>query len=1196
MRHVKRKMAAMLAAVLMLSSVPVTAAGAVPLTGADTAADSSLPAGEDAGVKMTGVKTLSGQMGKDLSVIAERLAEELSAEITGDEMEEWLYRAGEAFLKADLPEGADAADGWELFSPFLEKEVKEYLSGLLEKAKGKYADLEDEEVYQAVWDRLYKDIMDASKSLFEENGGSFMSLLPLEEKRITVNLQGLTPVELTMVPFSRVFDGENMTGVDEIAYVYHYDSYEWSDSYSDDYVIGNYRGNANLSRGISSYSAEWLMIPGGDQLNGTAKRYVVSVEHTNAREWLIPTVYTQDDAGNRTEVTVADYDYDDDYRSDSHLLWIYMPSDQVSSKSRIYLNLNLNSSLYGASAGRSSMKVYEGSYTTAEAAMKGKDITDKLYGNIDMKQKDAGYETSLYSSQGITIVSFDAAGNATGCLPLKFYLGTDGSSTQNYVSTTESMFKRNDSDREYVSCTTWSSEDADGLKTCTHELYDGYAADDRYYLTMSYYPQGNSSSLNSAVTAAYAGQYESIAAAQKAGAADIREQLFGSDYKTAGYEADYSKGVYFSIFVGADGAGQEAYHYCIQTKEGISPKNNGVGVMFTGLVDADGKQVDCYVVKPKDDSYAEGNYPVIMVEAGVDLTKLAPVFSTSIGVNLYAAGSSTQEKSGESYHDFSKGPVHYTTSSESGQNQKNVWLSVKQEEASATAYNLYTNSLDDSESGTRVEGGVIYSRREVILQDADDGHDIFLINMGSNDIPKLSVELASDVLALDEYWTLNGNHDLSAFAGVADTTQYGELANMAKVRLKMKDGITSGEEVNGTLTVKAAGVTIMVLELTGIAGAPVITTDTIPEAVKYVPYGTMIQNSNKYSKTQIKYALDWGTLPAGMELRENGELYGVPKETGSFRFQVKMASQNPNSNSTRVFTLEVRENTDENVDGATDSGYDVTQRIPTVAIGSAGSHDFVSQGILDEFTDVFLDGEKLVKDVDYTAESGSTRLTIRSQTLTRANTEGTHTLGVEFRTSDENLLKKAAQNFSVVSEGTIIDDGNSGNDDSGNHDSGSDGGGNGNSGSGSGSSGDNTIAASAAARAAAITASSTGDDSVILYTVSSGDTLWKIAQKFYGSGSYWQRVFSDNAAVISNPDQIYAGQTLVIYKELTVSSAENRTGNKTYTVESGDTLWKIAQKVYGKGWQWRKIYQANGDVIANPEQIRAGQVLIIPEI
>ena len=100
---------------------------------------------------------------------------------------------------------------------------------------------------------------------------------------------------------------------------------------------------------------------------------------------------------------------------------------------------------------------------------------------------------------------------------------------------------------------------------------------------------------------------------------------------------------------------------------------------------------------------------------------------------------------------------------------------------------------------------MIYSKREVILQNSGDGHDIFLINMGTNTIPKLSVELTSDVLKLDEYWTLNGNHDLSAFAGVADTTQYGELANMAKVRLKVKDGIISGEEVKGTLTIKAAG-------------------------------------------------------------------------------------------------------------------------------------------------------------------------------------------------------------------------------------------------------------------------------------------------------------------------------------------------------------------------------------------------------
>ena len=1186
MKKMKQRVATLLAVALMMSGMPVTAANAVlPVgtDGTDMVTDSGLPDGEGGEVKMAGVKTLSGQIGRDLSVIAERLAEELFAKITKDEIVEIVYRAENAFVEADLDDGTDGADGWKILQPFLEKEVRDYLTSVLEKAKEVYPDLNEEEVYRAVFDSMCGRVMEIIELFLKENDISVMSLLPLEEKEITVNLQGLTPVELTMVPFSKVFAGEDMTGVDEIAYVWRYDSYEWSDSYSDDYMIGKYPGNADLSRGTASDSTEWMMIPGGDQLNGRAKRYVVSVEHTNAREWLVPEVYVQNDAGNRTKVPVDDYDYSD-YHRIMHIMMAEIPEEA-------YLKLNLNSSLYGASADRSSMKVYKGSYTTAEEAVKGTDITDIIYGNIDMGQKNAGYKFRINEMNEITIVSFDADGKATGCLPLSVFVGRHG---KNFVSAGE-MFEKVDSGREYVSYSSSGIRSADSLITMTYELYDGYAADDRYYFTMSYYTL-NGNYDNRLVTAAYEGEYASIAAAQEAGAADIREKLFGTDYAAAGYEADYSNGVHFSVFVDADGDGQKAYHYCIKTKEGISPKSSGVGVTFRGLVDKDGKQVECYVVKPKDDSYAEGNYPVIMVEAGVDLTKLAPEFSTRTGVKLYAAGSGTPETSGESYHDFSKGPVHYTTASENGKNQKNVWLTVKQEQSASATYNLYTNSMEDSESDTRTEGGVIYSKREIILEHIMDKHDIFLINMGSNDIPKLSVELMSDVLALDEYWTLNGNHDLSAFSGVADTTRYGELANMAKVRLKMKDGVTSGEEITGILTVKADGVTIMVLELTGIAGAPVITTDSIPEAVKYVPYGTMIQNSNKYRKTMIKYALDWGTLPEGMELRENGELYGVPKETGTFRFRVKMASQNPNSVDTRNFTLEVKENTDENVDGATDSGYDVTQRIPTVAIGSAGSYDFVSQGILDEFTDVYLDGEKLVKDADYTAESGSTRLTIRSQTLTKANTVGTHTLGVEFRTTDENLLKRAAQNFNVVSEGTVIDKEDPGNGDSGN-DSGSGAeSGDGTSESGGSSYSDNSQAVSAAERAAAITASTTGDDSVILYTVSSGDTLWKIAEKFYGSGNYWQRVFSDNATVISNPDQIYAGQTLVIYSALTVSSAENRTGNKTYTIEAGDTLWKIAQKVYGKGWQWRKIYQANGDVISDPGQIRAGQILIIPEM
>ncbi len=52
---------------------------------------------------------------------------------------------------------------------------------------------------------------------------------------------------------------------------------------------------------------------------------------------------------------------------------------------------------------------------------------------------------------------------------------------------------------------------------------------------------------------------------------------------------------------------------------------------------------------------------------------------------------------------------------------------------------------------------------------------------------------------------------------------------------------------------------------------------------------------------------------------------------------------------------------------------------------------------------------------------------------------------------------------------------------------------------------------------------------------------------------------------------------------------------KTYTVAAGDSLWKIAQHVYGHGNLWQKIYEANKDTIPNPDLIHPGQTLVIPD-
>ena len=51
---------------------------------------------------------------------------------------------------------------------------------------------------------------------------------------------------------------------------------------------------------------------------------------------------------------------------------------------------------------------------------------------------------------------------------------------------------------------------------------------------------------------------------------------------------------------------------------------------------------------------------------------------------------------------------------------------------------------------------------------------------------------------------------------------------------------------------------------------------------------------------------------------------------------------------------------------------------------------------------------------------------------------------------------------------------------------------------------------------------------------------------------------------------------------------------ETYTVAAGDSLSKIAKKVYGDANQWRRIFEANQDQIENPDLIHPGQVLRIP--
>ena len=53
--------------------------------------------------------------------------------------------------------------------------------------------------------------------------------------------------------------------------------------------------------------------------------------------------------------------------------------------------------------------------------------------------------------------------------------------------------------------------------------------------------------------------------------------------------------------------------------------------------------------------------------------------------------------------------------------------------------------------------------------------------------------------------------------------------------------------------------------------------------------------------------------------------------------------------------------------------------------------------------------------------------------------------------------------------------------------------------------------------------------------------------------------------------------------------------SRTHTVAKGETLSAIAKSVYGKASEYRRIFEANRDQLSDPDEIKPGQVLKIPD-
>jgi LysM repeat protein len=61
------------------------------------------------------------------------------------------------------------------------------------------------------------------------------------------------------------------------------------------------------------------------------------------------------------------------------------------------------------------------------------------------------------------------------------------------------------------------------------------------------------------------------------------------------------------------------------------------------------------------------------------------------------------------------------------------------------------------------------------------------------------------------------------------------------------------------------------------------------------------------------------------------------------------------------------------------------------------------------------------------------------------------------------------------------------------------------------------------------------------------------------------------------------------------ASAPATGGGQTYTVKPGDTLSGIAKQLLGNANAYKDIFNANRDQLSDPDKIRPGQVLKIPQ-
>jgi len=118
------------------------------------------------------------------------------------------------------------------------------------------------------------------------------------------------------------------------------------------------------------------------------------------------------------------------------------------------------------------------------------------------------------------------------------------------------------------------------------------------------------------------------------------------------------------------------------------------------------------------------------------------------------------------------------------------------------------------------------------------------------------------------------------------------------------------------------------------------------------------------------------------------------------------------------------------------------------------------------------------------------------------------------------------------------------------------------------------------------------------YVIAAGDTLYGIAMKRYGDPRFVSAIEAANPGIDARALRV--GDRIVLPERQTAESkpeaAAAAAATKVYVVRRNDTLVGIARRFYGDAAAYRKIYEANRDVLSSPNAtLYVGMRLRLPE-